>query len=90
MLKIIFPPLLSLFLVLHSAVFSNSHVNPLDNYFHFKRGYFGCRSKYELQEFLKPSLRIVSGKSNLSSSSNTFMDSFRSAASQRMVTLIIC
>ncbi|XP_004486457.1 probable ADP-ribosylation factor GTPase-activating protein AGD13 [Cicer arietinum] len=42
------------------------------------------RSKYELQEFLKPSLRIVSGKSSIdSSSSKSFMDSFKSSSSQR-------
>ncbi|CAJ2657977.1 unnamed protein product [Trifolium pratense] len=46
------------------------------------------RSKYELQEFLKPSLRIVSGKSNQSSSSNSFMDSFRSTGSQRMEGMV--
>ncbi|KAH7568457.1 hypothetical protein JRO89_XS06G0002400 [Xanthoceras sorbifolium] len=43
------------------------------------------RSKYELQEFLKPSLRISSGKSSASlqsSFSRKIMDSFRSNTSQ--------
>ncbi|PIA25129.1 hypothetical protein AQUCO_12500029v1 [Aquilegia coerulea] len=42
------------------------------------------RSKYELQEFLKPSLRITSGKSSLQSSfSRKILDSFRSSDSSK-------
>lgn len=42
------------------------------------------RSKYELQEFLKPSLRISSGKSSLQSSfSRKILDSFRSSDSSK-------
>lgn len=42
------------------------------------------RSKYELQEFLKPSLRISSGKSSLQSSfSRKILDSFRSTDSSK-------
>ncbi|KAM7271686.1 hypothetical protein ACFE04_030900 [Oxalis oulophora] len=55
---------------------------------HDERSRF-IRSKYELQEFLKPSLRITSGKgvSSLTSSfSRKFMDSFRTTnSSQRSV-----
>ena len=54
---------------------------------------FLCRSKYELQEFLKPSLRIASvssGKSSLQSSfSRKLMDNFRSSNSQKLVNLCI-
>ncbi|EEF39221.1 ADP-ribosylation factor GTPase-activating protein AGD12 [Ricinus communis] len=44
------------------------------------------RSKYELQEFLKPSLRITSGKSTMSvqsSFSRRFLDSFRIASTSQ-------
>lgn len=45
------------------------------------------RSKYERQEFLKPSLRITSGKSTSASLTSSFsrkiMDSFRSNSSQK-------
>ncbi|OIW13911.1 hypothetical protein TanjilG_31800 [Lupinus angustifolius] len=49
------------------------------------------RSKYEHQEFLKPSLRIVSGKSSIeSSSSKSFLDGFRtnSTSSQNMEGMV--
>lgn len=51
-----------------------------------------CRAKYELQEFLKPSLRIVSlpsEKGSLKSSfSRKLMDSFRSNSSHNSVTFL--
>ncbi|XP_022642321.1 probable ADP-ribosylation factor GTPase-activating protein AGD13 isoform X3 [Vigna radiata var. radiata] len=47
---------------------------------HEQRSNF-IRSKYEFQEFLKPSLRIISGKSSLeSSSTKSAIDSFRSTS----------
>ncbi|BAT87682.1 ADP-ribosylation factor GTPase-activating protein [Vigna angularis] len=47
---------------------------------HEQRSNF-IRSKYEFQEFLKPSLRIISGKSSLeSSSTKSAKDSFRSTS----------
>ncbi|KAG5383762.1 hypothetical protein IGI04_035232 [Brassica rapa subsp. trilocularis] len=55
------------------------------------------RSKYELQEFLKPSLRITSGKTTstkkppsfLSSSLSTkFMDSFRTNSSSKKIVTV--
>jgi stromal membrane-associated protein len=56
------------------------------------------RAKYELQEFLKPSLRITSGKGSTKSSafltsslSRKIMDSFRTnSSSQTMVKLQTC
>ncbi|CAJ1962962.1 unnamed protein product [Sphenostylis stenocarpa] len=48
---------------------------------HDQRSKF-IRAKYEFQEFLKPSLRIVSGKSSIgSSSAKSCADSFRSTSS---------
>lgn len=48
------------------------------------------RSKYELQAFLKPSLRIASsGKSSLQASlSRKILDSFRSSSSQKMEGMV--
>ncbi|XP_021888466.1 probable ADP-ribosylation factor GTPase-activating protein AGD13 [Carica papaya] len=50
------------------------------------------RSKYERQEFLKPSLRITSGKSTSASLTSSFsrkiMDSFRSNSSQKTVSMV--
>lgn len=58
---------------------------------HEERSKF-IRSKYELQEFLKPSLRITSipsSKSSLQSSFSTkIMDSFRSTNSQNMEGMV--
>lgn len=51
---------------------------------------FDRRSKYELQDFLKPGLRIASGKGNQeSNSSNKFLDSFRSSSSKKTVKTVI-
>ncbi|XP_027930386.1 ADP-ribosylation factor GTPase-activating protein AGD12-like isoform X2 [Vigna unguiculata] len=50
---------------------------------HEQRSNF-IRSKYEFQEFLKPSLRIISGKGSLeSSSTKSAKDSFRSTSTER-------
>ncbi|KAM7259388.1 hypothetical protein ACFE04_015129 [Oxalis oulophora] len=57
---------------------------------HEERSKF-IRSKYELQEFLKPSLRITSGKNTVSLSSSfsrKIMDSFRTNSSQNSVGLV--
>ncbi|WJX23221.1 putative ADP-ribosylation factor GTPase-activating protein agd13 [Trifolium repens] len=72
---------------IYEAYIPEGYTKPGPDANHEQRSKF-IRSKYELQEFLKPSLRIVSGKSNLSSSSNSFMDSFKSAASQRMEGMV--
>ncbi|XP_052735395.1 ADP-ribosylation factor GTPase-activating protein AGD12 isoform X3 [Vigna angularis] len=54
---------------------------------HEQRSNF-IRSKYEFQEFLKPSLRIISGKSSLeSSSTKSAKDSFRSTSGTERQTV---
>ncbi|XP_043688570.1 ADP-ribosylation factor GTPase-activating protein AGD12-like isoform X2 [Telopea speciosissima] len=68
---------------IYEAFISEGHLKPGPESSHEDRVKF-IRSKYELQEFLKPSLRIVSlpGRSSLQSSfSRKIMDSFRSSNS---------
>ncbi|CAI8590386.1 unnamed protein product [Vicia faba] len=73
---------------IYEAYFPEGYTKPGPEASHEQRSKF-IRSKYDLQEFLKPSLRIVSGKSSLSSSSkSSFMDSFKSAGSQRMEGMV--
>ncbi|CAK8531128.1 unnamed protein product [Lathyrus sativus] len=73
---------------IYEAYFPEGYTKPGPDASHEQRSKF-IRSKYDLQEFLKPSLRIVSGKSSLSSSSkSSFMDSFKSACSQRMEGMV--
>ncbi|KAJ1414396.1 C2 domain [Sesbania bispinosa] len=72
---------------IYEAYIPEGYIKPGPDASHEQRAKF-IRSKYELQEFLKPSLRIVSGKSNLSSSSKSFMDSFKSTSSQRMEGMV--
>lgn len=72
---------------IYEAYIPEGYTKPGPDASHEQRAKF-IRSKYELQEFLKPSLRIVSGKSNLSSSSNSFMDSFKSTNSERMEGMV--
>ncbi|CAL5184146.1 unnamed protein product [Lathyrus oleraceus] len=73
---------------IYEAYFPEGYTKPGPDASHEQRSKF-IRSKYDMQEFLKPSLRIVSGKSSLSSSSkSSFMDSFRSAGSQRMEGMV--
>ncbi|XP_061339693.1 probable ADP-ribosylation factor GTPase-activating protein AGD13 [Gastrolobium bilobum] len=73
---------------IYEAYIPEGYTKPGPDAGHEQRSKF-IRSKYELQEFLKPSLRIVSGKSSIeSSSSKSFMDSFKSTSSQRMEGMV--
>ncbi|RZB64389.1 ADP-ribosylation factor GTPase-activating protein AGD12 isoform B [Glycine soja] len=75
---------------IYEAYIPEGYTKPGPDAGHEQRSKF-IRSKYELQEFLKPSLRIVSGKSSLQSSSakSSFMDSFKSTgSSQRMEGMV--
>ncbi|XP_020220377.1 probable ADP-ribosylation factor GTPase-activating protein AGD13 isoform X2 [Cajanus cajan] len=74
---------------IYEAYIPEGYTKPGPDAGHEQRSKF-IRSKYELQEFLKPSLRIVSGKSSLQSNSvNSTMDSFRSTStSQRMEGMV--
>ncbi|XP_058749473.1 ADP-ribosylation factor GTPase-activating protein AGD12-like [Vicia villosa] len=73
---------------IYEAYFPEGYTKPGPDASNEQRSKF-IRSKYDLQEFLKPSLRIVSGKSSLSSTSkSSFMDSFKSASSQRMEGMV--
>lgn len=73
---------------IYEAYFPEGYTKPGPDASHEQRAKF-IRSKYELQEFLKPSLRIVSGKSSLgSSSAKSFMDSFKSSSTQRLEGMV--
>ncbi|KAL2341546.1 hypothetical protein Fmac_009486 [Flemingia macrophylla] len=74
---------------IYEAYIPEGYTKPGPDASHEQRSKF-IRSKYELQEFLKPSLRIVSGKSSLqSNSAKSAMDSFRSTStSQRMEGMV--
>ncbi|KAK7303565.1 hypothetical protein RJT34_14474 [Clitoria ternatea] len=73
---------------IYEAYFPEGYTKPGPDAGHEQRAKF-IRAKYEQQEFLKPSLRIVSGKSSLhSSSSKSFMDSFKSTTSERMEGMV--
>ncbi|RDX92227.1 putative ADP-ribosylation factor GTPase-activating protein AGD13, partial [Mucuna pruriens] len=74
---------------IYEAYFPEGYTKPGADASHEQRSKF-IRSKYEFQEFLKPSLRIVSGKSSIqSSSAKSHMDSFRStSSSQRMEGMV--
>ncbi|CAK9142884.1 unnamed protein product [Ilex paraguariensis] len=71
---------------IYEAYFPDGVSKPKPDSSHEERAKF-IRSKYELQDFLKPSLRILSAtsrKSSLQSSlSRKIMDSFRSSSSQQ-------
>ncbi|GAB4840705.1 ADP-ribosylation factor GTPase-activating protein agd12 [Ancistrocladus abbreviatus] len=68
---------------IYEAFFPEGYSKPGPNASHEDRMRF-IRSKYELQEFLKPSLRIDSGKSALKPSfSKKLMNSFRSSNSSK-------
>ncbi|XP_028759362.1 ADP-ribosylation factor GTPase-activating protein AGD12 [Neltuma alba] len=65
---------------IYEAHIPEGYSKPTPDAGHEQRANF-IRSKYELQDFLKPGLRISSGKSSqVSNSSNKFMDSFRSTS----------
>lgn len=74
---------------IYEAYIPEGYTKPGTDASHEQRAKF-IRSKYEFQEFLKPSLRIVSGKGSLkSSSAKTVMDSFNSTgSSQRMEGMV--
>ncbi|GAB2280857.1 Probable ADP-ribosylation factor GTPase-activating protein agd13 [Dionaea muscipula] len=68
---------------IYEAFIPEGYTKPGPNASHDVRLKF-IRSKYELQEFLKPSLRIVSGKNSLQPSfSRKLMNSFRSSNSSK-------
>ncbi|KAL7102597.1 hypothetical protein ACP275_08G129500 [Erythranthe tilingii] len=73
---------------IYEAYFPEGVSKPKPDAGHEERHQF-IRSKYELQDFLKPSLRILSGSSNNSkhslqtSLSRKIMDSFRSSSSSQ-------
>ncbi|XP_061362575.1 ADP-ribosylation factor GTPase-activating protein AGD12-like isoform X1 [Gastrolobium bilobum] len=73
---------------IYEAYIPEGYTKPGPDASHEHRAKF-IRSKYERQEFLKPSLRIVSGKSTLQSSfSKRIMDSFRSTSSSHMEGMV--
>lgn len=76
---------------IYEAFIPEGVTKPKPNSSHEERMRF-IRSKYELQEFLKPSLRIASvssGKSSLQSSfSRKLMDNFRSSNSQKLEGMV--
>ncbi|KAK7331278.1 hypothetical protein VNO77_25498 [Canavalia gladiata] len=73
---------------IYEAYFPEGYTKPEPDAGHEQRSKF-IRSKYEFQEFLKPSLRIVSGKSSLeSSSSKSCVDSFKSTSNSRMEGMV--
>lgn len=77
---------------IYEAYIPEGYTKPGPDASHELRAKF-IQSKYELQAFLKPSLRIVSGKSSStlqSSSAKGFMNSFQSSAgsSQRMEGMV--
>ncbi|XP_027344988.1 ADP-ribosylation factor GTPase-activating protein AGD12-like isoform X3 [Abrus precatorius] len=68
---------------IYEAYIPEGYTKPGPDASHEERAKF-IRSKYEQQEFLKPSLRIVSGKSNTSSSfSKGIVVGFRSTSSSQ-------
>ncbi|XP_042946364.1 ADP-ribosylation factor GTPase-activating protein AGD12-like isoform X3 [Carya illinoinensis] len=76
---------------IYEAFIPEEYAKPGPDASHDERAQF-IRAKYELQEFLKPSLRIVSlqsGKSSLqSSSSRKTVDSFQSTSSHHLAGMV--
>ncbi|CAM8908943.1 unnamed protein product [Rhodiola kirilowii] len=76
---------------IYEAYIPDGFSKPKPDASHEERMQF-IRSKYELQEFLKPSLRIVSmptGKGSLQTSfSRKIMDTFRSSSTQKMEGMV--